>query len=53
MTTTHQTHNLQQTAQAASGKTDPHKISWQEVKDLGLDPAPADLAEDDDETQQS
>lgn len=35
----------------ASGQTDPHEIGWQEVKDLGLDPAPAGLTEDS-ETQQ-
>lgn len=50
MTATHPTH--QQQAQTASDQADPHEIGWQEVKDLGLDPAPAGLTEDGDETQQ-
>ncbi len=27
--------------------TDPNSLSWEEVKDMGLAPAPADLTEDD------
>lgn len=50
MINTHQTYAGAQ-MQAVS-RDDPHdEISWQEVKDLGLDPAPAGLA-DDDETHQ-
>lgn len=32
--------------QHSAAQTDPHEIGWDEVRELGLDPAPAGLTED-------
>jgi hypothetical protein len=45
--------HLSHTTKAAAHQPDPHEIGWQEVRDLGLDPAPAGLTEEDDETAQA
>lgn len=38
-------------AQQSTSQADPHEIGWQDVTELGLDPAPAGMTEDS-ETQQ-
>lgn len=37
--------------ETSAAQVDPHELTWQDVKDLGLEPAPAGLVEDG-ETQQ-
>lgn len=52
MTTTQQLNAGDAGVQQVADQADPHEISWQDAKELGLDPAPAGLTEDD-ETQQA
>lgn len=52
MTSTHQPNAGAAGVQQTADQADRHEIGWQDVKELGLDPAPAGLTEDG-ETQQA
>lgn len=40
-------------AASANSHVNPNVLDWEEIKCLGLDPAPAGLAADDDQSSQS